>query len=613
MDRLSAELLVKILAHLGVEDLQASRLTSRRFRAAIEGSVELCYQHRLRLAGRADIANKSSCTSLSQHLADLNGLEDAWRYANFTQTVSIASFSVLSDSEVLTFYARMNSLYVIAGQEWTVNEVLRLSDGRTSGSAEDWQRLQISSVTSRPDKMALDVVILEETCLLMVISVIVNNDGDDVSGIVFDFYHTETMQPHSDAIQPSVTLRFAQTFQPHPPGEDLSTFDSPISGHGDTILFILRNHHPDAVTHDTSQELEVFFCLRWKEGLVHTLRAQESCRQTAPTFVEANLFICSQQHLHCLELCSLLKDSTRPWTLHTLCYLRFPALGVSVLGNRIGEMAVYRDYESSGVTDADWQNQANPRPFPLLPSQSICAVRIVLQGLSGHYDDDRTFYLVIRTATFAEIALEVAPGETFDWPEPEGCYVYLDTQTPPTSPATQTVNPNMDSAVVCMARTLEADAWLGKGATWLNTAAELHNGDRAWGVSGQRLIARGFESEGRIPPLRLYNFNIYDVQRALSLIRTGNLELVQTDVEHTMFGPWYRLPNGNKLAVVDEPFAVSTARPTWWGEDLVSNLPFTIVETQQAQAWPLLTVFGDFILRLQSKESLNYEVFRVGK
>ena len=141
MERLSNELLEQSFSYLDCSDIEACRLTCRRFLEVVKGSVLLHYLCRLQLAARIDPELSSSKLSVSQRLAALNDLEDAWLRAQFTylSTVKLPLTRI-------TYSSSMNGvLYFLTGSIWISEEIMRLPDFSTDNPVLEGRRLRLGN------------------------------------------------------------------------------------------------------------------------------------------------------------------------------------------------------------------------------------------------------------------------------------------------------------------------------------------------------------------------------------------------------------------------------------------------------------------------------------
>ena len=180
MDKLSNEILEHVFSYLAPLEIDSCRLTCRRLRAVVEGSLLLRYLYSLQLSGRVDLDIHGSALSLSlsDRLSALQSLEYAWLKADFTPMpdvtlpVDVIAGTVNAHS---AFYllSRLNADHDIA-----LGSAMRLSGTSfTRSSPEHWRKLDLTiKAQSESDgvRVARDIQVLEECNFVMIFSVYVS-------------------------------------------------------------------------------------------------------------------------------------------------------------------------------------------------------------------------------------------------------------------------------------------------------------------------------------------------------------------------------------------------------------------------------------------------------
>lgn len=168
MDRLSNELLENLLSFLDCANIEACRLTCRRFRAVINGSVLLRYLCRLQLAARTDHEIYNSKLSVAQRLSALKDLEDAWLRADFTP-LGVMRFPL----NKISYTGSINGvLYALTGTIWESEEIMRMPTLSLRETFNEGPRLRLAKGgINHSRRIVKEVDVLEESNLITVISV----------------------------------------------------------------------------------------------------------------------------------------------------------------------------------------------------------------------------------------------------------------------------------------------------------------------------------------------------------------------------------------------------------------------------------------------------------
>lgn len=256
--------------------------------------------------------------------------------------------------------------------------------------------------------------------------------------------------------------------------------------------------------------------------------------------------------------------------------------------------------------------------FSTPASESVCTVHVILRRRVGAELSLHAFLLITRCATLDELASRVPSSSRYEWPAPRQQYLRPEGQFYAHNEEAVPLSEPIDRR----SHSLEPQSWLRQGFVWLDGGdLGADSCELDWTIHGQRLLT--FLGEPRLEetdltlPLRLFDFNAYNVRRARTLVQSitqslsndsasndghedlslvgRSLETVAEDLLDSEFGRWAQLPNGNKLAVVDGYFTMPAG--FWWKDDLVSNMPFAVTQIAQTERWPMLVVHGNHILR----------------
>lgn len=330
---------------------------------------------------------------------------------------------------------------------------------------------------------------------------------------------------------------------------------------------------------------------------------KESAHQSivSVSFMSEDTILIPHGDRHCLELCTLSKCPERGRVLHTALYLELPPLAPYT---ELGTCSVVRD--TSSFTPADCGSTNTAPLFSAAISESICAVRMILDRREDADMSFHSFLLVSRCATLDKLASHVPVDERYEWPEPNKQYLSLDGQW--TTRSDGLASPPSPDYPESKAYILGPDFWLRERFAWLDAGdIGATTGERSWSVHGQRLLGwSGMDEEsGPALPLRILDFNAYNARSAAALVKSmskaapgnssaGNEQEEETEAD-SEFGPWTGLHTGYQLAVADRHHTVPAGH--WWKHDLVSNMPFTVTQAVEAEHWPLLIVHGNLILR----------------
>lgn len=306
---------------------------------------------------------------------------------------------------------------------------------------------------------------------------------------------------------------------------------------------------------------------------------------------------------HHIDFCALVECPERGYALQKVLCLQLPELAPSVSLSTTSALLL----DDSGRTGTVAHPSDTVPLFSTSMSTSVCAVSINVTREDADGFRFRSFVLVMRCASLLNLVDGVLPEERITWLQPSRG-LYMDGElAEPTGTLSQPTG-----TTGCSPRTMDVASWSKEGVLWLDCGEEDETrGIYVWSVVGSHLLGFADDLEDSIPglPLRIFHFNKYDIDRSHALAEaraksTGQEEELGLEFDHLPFdsslGPWFELPNGKKMTIVEQPFSVPAG--DWWTRDLVSTLPFSVTQTKRAERWPFLTVHGNLVLRKQQTQ-----------
>ncbi|KZV71893.1 hypothetical protein PENSPDRAFT_751433 [Peniophora sp. CONT] len=583
--------------------------------------------------------------SVAERLSALNDLEDAWLRADFTPLPA-----VMFPLENMTFINSTNgALFGSTGTLWESEEIMRLPTTFTVRPCNKGPRLRLGTISTHAGRRVVkELDVLEDSNLLTVVSLEII--GNRFSALVFDFYTADTFEPHPDAAHPCMILHCETSLSlasPElDPGGDISEYDPAVMDScGDHVFFVVSHFDPmESLTTSGWRRDELSYCICWREGRLVPLRMESAYQSvTSVYFISESAILIPRADRHCLEICTLSKCSIRHRVLHTALYLQLPPLASALVTNV--SCTAGRD-STSFTPNAHGHTNFSAPLFSTPGSESVCTVHVILKRRVGYELSLHAFLLVTRCATLDELANRVPSSSRYEWSAPRQQYLRPEGQL-----YTHNEEPvSLSDPIDRRAYSMESQSWLRQGFVWLDGGDIGEDScEPDWAIHGQRLLAflgdPQLEETDLTLPLRLFDFNAYNVRRAgalvqsitqslsnvsasddgqedMSLLEGRSSAIVAENLLQSEFGRWTQLPNGNKLAVVDGCFTMPGG--FWWMDDLVSNMPFVVTQIAQAERWPMLVVHGNYILRKREPPSdrndaqaeptlgTTFEVFRVG-
>ncbi|KZV71894.1 hypothetical protein PENSPDRAFT_751434 [Peniophora sp. CONT] len=644
MDRLSNEVLEHQLSYLECVDIDSCRLACRRLRAVIHGSILLRYLYRLQRSGRIDPNIHSSKLSISRRLHALQDHENAWLRADFTPVSTVRlPMNANAIAEIVSMH---ESIYLLSqldnDHQFAYGKLMRLHDASVTDAGGSWQELDLTGQPASTDmRVVRDVKFLEECNLILVSSV--EGTGHRVNRLIFDFYSADTFEPHPDAARPSVILNCPDSLQLIVEGGDLlSNSVATVTLSGDFVLFNVVDWTSERIVDGRSLVKDhLFYCILWRRGLLIPVGTQSSWAACIEMqFIAQNtILITHADEKPHLELCTLAECPERGWVLQTALCLELPQFAPRVTLSTCSGILT----DDTGTTGLVAHPTSSPPLFSTSMSTSMCILSITLERVAARALFFHSFILVMRCASLLKLFTEVPLEDRTTWSQLTESYLYMDGEIP--GPMDTDAQPRLTARP--LPRTMNAERWSKEGVLWID-GGEMDEtlGVYDWSVHGQHLLAwaEEFDYSGPALPLRVFHFNEHDIERALSLVRSISVQLPEgvtptkdpsssstgyedpdADAEppNSFFGQWTNISNGKKIAVVEQP--PSTPAGVWWSHDLVSNLPFAITQTTQAERWPMITIHGDLIMRKKQSQAVDgigheantepgtcFEVFRIG-